>query len=335
MSGGELQLGFPWALLLLVLPLLVRLLPAHRQARESVRAPFFRDLARVAGLEPSPGAVALSRTLWQRILVPLGWLLVVTALARPQWVEEPMTQIESARDLMLSVDLSGSMETRDFEQPDGRLVDRLTAVKLVLDDFVSRREADRLGLILFGSAAFLQVPFTLDHAVFRDLLEEAQIGVAGPHTMLGDSIGLAIKAFEASEAEQRVVILLTDGNDTQSKVPPVKAAELAARKDITIHTIGVGDPAAAGEAPLDEQTLREVARLTGGQYFRARDLGELEEVYERLDALEPLDYEAFSYRPRHELYAWPLGAFLALVLGYHLLNLLRTLRARRPGQEAA
>lgn len=308
----------PWLFLLLPLPLLVRfVLSAYREGKESVRAPFFEELARQAEITPSSGAVVLRRNLGQWILLPLCWILVVSALARPQWVGEPIVEIESARDLMLAVDLSGSMETADFVDDEGNRVDRLTAVKSVLEDFVAQRKTDRLGLILFGNAAFLQVPFTLDHEVFLGLLDEAQIGMAGPQTMMGDALGLAIKAFQASEAEQRTLLLLTDGNDTGSKVPPAKAAEIAAQHEITIYTIGVGDPEAAGEAPLDEATLREISRLTGGRFFRANDREQLEGVYRELDLLEPLDYESTSYRPKDELYFWPIIAVLVLILGYH------------------
>lgn len=313
------EFAYPWLLILLPAPLLVRwLVTPYRQPKDSVRAPFFQELAAQAGLEPSSGAVIPRRNLGQKLLLPLCWLLLGLAVARPQWVDDPITQIESARDLMLAVDLSGSMETADFLDPEEERIDRLSAVKLVLEDFVAKRETDRLGLILFGNAAFIQVPFTLDHEVFLQLLDEAQIGMAGPQTMIGDAIGLGIKAFEASEADQRVQILLTDGNDTGSKVPPIKAADIAAGNDITLYTIGVGDPAAAGEAPLDEATLGQIASATGGRYFRATDLEELDEVYRQLDELEPLDFETFSYRPRHELYQWLVGAFVVLLLGYHL-----------------
>jgi Ca-activated chloride channel family protein len=263
--------------------------------------------------------VILRRTLFQVLLLPLCWLLLVTALAAPQWVENPIEQIESARDLMLAVDLSGSMETRDFSGEGDVPVDRLTAVKTVLADFVSQRVTDRLGLILFGNAAFLQVPFTMDHETFATLLDEAQIRMAGPRTMLGDAVGLAIRVFEESEAEQRLLILLTDGNDTGSRIPPVKAAEIAATHGITIHVIGVGDPQAAGEAPLDEETLKQMASATGGRFFLASDSSKLENVYEEIDALEPQEFESFSYRPKRPLFHWPLGAALVLLMTYHLL----------------
>jgi len=270
----------------------------------------------------------LRRNLGQRLLLPLAWLLVVLAVARPQWVGEPIEKIESARDLMLVVDLSTSMETKDFVDQEGQTIDRLSGVKSVLRDFVEARGTDRLGLIVFGQAAFLQVPFTLDHEVFQELLDELQIGMAGPRTMIGDAIGLAIRAFEASEAEERLAILLTDGNDTESKVPPPKAADLAAAAGITLYAIGVGDPAGAGEAPLDEDALRAVAETTGGRFFRAEDRADLAEVYREIDALEPLEFEAFSYRPTFELYHWPLGGLVAVTLAYHLAMAAGTLRRR-------
>ena len=323
-----LQLAHPWLLLLLPLPFLVRLLPAFAESKEAVRAPFFDRLVEQTGQRPSAGAVVLRRNLGQRLLLPLAWLLVVLAVARPQWVGEPIEKIESARDLMLVVDLSTSMETKDFVDQEGQTIDRLSGVKSVLRDFVEARGTDRLGLIVFGQAAFLQVPFTLDHEVFQELLDELQIGMAGPRTMIGDAIGLAIRAFEASEAEERLAILLTDGNDTESKVPPPKAADLAAAAGITLYAIGVGDPAGAGEAPLDEDALRAVAETTGGRFFRAEDRADLAEVYREIDALEPLEFEAFSYRPTFELYHWPLGGLVAVTLAYHLAMAAGTLRRR-------
>ncbi|MEN8165289.1 MAG: VWA domain-containing protein [Acidobacteriota bacterium] len=319
----------PWLFGLLFLPLIVRVLPAFREEKESVKAPFFDAVVREAELTPTSGAVVLRRSIVQWLVLALSWVLVVTALARPQWVEDPIEEIESARDLMLAVDLSGSMETMDFIDDDGNRVDRLTAVKAVLADFVAQRETDRMGLILFGNAAFLQVPFTLDHNVFLGLLDEAQIGMAGPQTMLGDALGLAIKAYEASEAEQKTLILLTDGNDTGSTVPPVKAAEIAAQHEITIYTIGVGDPAAAGEAPLDEATLRGISKTTGGRYFSADDREQLQDVSRELDELEPLQFESNTFRPTTELYFWPVIVMLVLILGYHGLMGFGTLVGRR------
>lgn len=325
-----LSIEHPWLALLVVLPMLIRLLPAHREARASVRAPFFDEVVRQLGRRPEAGAVELRKNRAQLLLAPLVWVLVIAALMRPQWVGEPIVEIESARDLMLVVDLSGSMDTADFTASDGARLTRLGAVKAVLADFATQRQTDRLGLIVFGDAAFVQVPFTLDHEVFLQLLEETTVGMAGPRTMLGDALGLAVKAFDASEADTRTVVLLTDGNDTGSKVPPAKAARLAAERGLTVYVIGVGDPAATGEAPLDEAVLGEIADLTGGVYFRAEDRDGLAGVSRRIDKLEPLEYESTSFRPKWELYPWPLAAALALILVYHLAMAARTLLTRTP-----
>jgi Ca-activated chloride channel family protein len=222
------------------------------------------------------------------------------------------------------------MDTRDFVDPEGNRIDRLEAVKQVLDDFIARREGDRIGLIVFGDAAHLQVPFTLDHDTCRLLLDQTRIGMVGQQTMLGDAIGLAIQLFEAGEAEERVLILLTDGNDTGSKVPPTKAARIAADRGVTIHTVGVGDPAASGDDLVDVEALQGVASVTGGQAFMAENRSELEEIYAQLDAIEPQEINTLSYRPRTPLFQYPVGAATVLIFVYHLIMALAaSLRRRR------
>ena len=313
-----LELNYPWVLILLPLPLLLRrLMPQHREARQAVRAPFFDDLVALTGQQPSTGAVVMKQPLIQRVSVVLAWILAVLALTRPQWIEDPITKVVPTRDLLLAVDLSGSMDTTDFTDAEGKKIDRLAAVKLVLDEFLEKRKEDRVGLIFFGSAAFVQAPFTEDLNVCRVLLDEAQVRMAGPQTMLGDSIGLAITMFERSELQERVLILLTDGNDTGSQVPPVKAADIAKDNDITIHAVAVGDPLAAGEEKLDEETLRAVASKTGGGYFWAGNREELSNIYKRLDEMDTREIETISHRPKRDLFYWPLGAMVVLSILYH------------------
>jgi len=220
------------------------------------------------------------------------------------------------RDLLVAVDLSGSMEAQDFTDKEGNTVDRLTAVKEVLDTFFARRDGDRVGLILFGSAAFVQVPFTDDLEVVRELLKEAQIRMLGPRTMLGDAMGLAINLFERSEVEERVLIVLTDGNDTGSLVPPERAAEIARDNGVVVYTVAIGDPAAIGEQALDEKTLENIATITGGAYFHANDRQELEDIYTRLDEVNPRQVETQSYRPLTDLFEWPLAVSMLLTLFY-------------------
>lgn len=331
------EFDYPWAFLALVLPLIAwRALPAYRKRFESVRVPAFERVAAATGQQPSRGGVVLRRNLFQWLVAPLTWLLLVTALARPQYVEPPLIKTEAARDLMLAVDLSGSMETTDMTDPDGGRISRLETVKQVLDDFIDRREADRIGIVVFGTQAFVQTPFTTDHDLLHTLLDQVQPRMAGPQTMIGDAIGTAVKAFENSTARDKVAILLTDGNDTDSKVPPKKAAEIAADDDVTIYTVAVGDPTTVGEAQMDMETLDTIASTTGGSAFRADDRDQLEEIYRQIDALTPEQIDSISYRPTRPLFHWPVGGALLLILTYHLgLSLydgFRRLRTRSQGQ---
>lgn len=331
------ELAHPWALLLLPLPLLMRLLPPYRETRDSVRVPFFDKLLALSEQRPQSGAMILRRDRAQRLLVGCMWVCLVLAAAKPQWVGPPVEQQKSGRDLMIAVDLSGSMETRDFTLPDGAEVDRLTAVRAVLDDLAAQRVSDRLGLIVFGSAAYLQAPFTDDHGVWSQLLAETAIGMAGQSTVFGDAIGLAIKLFLESDSRHRVLIVLTDGNDTGSTVPPVDAARVAAASDIRIYLIAVGDPASAGEEALDMETIQRVAELTGGRAFQALDREQLRAAYDAIDALEPAEYESVSFRPKRSVHWVPVGLALLLYSLYHGWWTWQTWRAlrRREGAGAA
>ncbi len=324
-------LAYPWLLPLILLPLILRLiLPPYREPRQAIRTPWFERTAKITGAEPGEGAV-VATTSWIRLLFQwLLWSLLVLALARPQFLEPPIRRVEPTRDLMLLVDLSGSMEAEDFTNAAGERVDRLTAVKEVLDEFLTRREGDRVGLIVFGNAAFVQVPFTQDLDACRMLLEETAVRMAGPRTAFGDAIGLGITLFERSEVEDRVMIALTDGNDTGSKIPPVEAAKIARDNEIRIHVVGIGDPSSVGEQAFDEEALQAVADTTGGRYFFAQDRHELESIYSELDRLGTRDVEAETYRPRLDRYHWPLAVVLILGLLQHAGLLARNVwRARR------
>ncbi|MDH4021191.1 MAG: VWA domain-containing protein [Xanthomonadales bacterium] len=315
-----LTIAYPWLFLLLPLPWLVRkLLPTHNERKAAVRVPFLQRLSRLAGLQPGSGVAVTRRPLSQWLMLSLTWSLIVVAITRPQWLEEPIIKELPMRDLLVAVDLSGSMEAQDFTDSEGNSVDRLTAVKEVLDTFFARRDGDRVGLILFGSAAFVQVPFTDDLEVVRELLKEAQIRMLGPRTMLGDAMGLSINLFERSEVEERVLIVLTDGNDTGSLVPPERAAEIARDNGVVVYTVAIGDPAAVGEQALDEKTLENIADITGGGYFHANDRQELEAIYTRLDEVNPRQVETQSYRPLIDLFEWPLAASMLLTLFYIML----------------
>ncbi|WP_144107877.1 vWA domain-containing protein [Paraburkholderia sp. BCC1886] len=333
------KFDFPWLFALLPLPLVVWwLVPAYRSRSAAVRVPFFHEMAEAAGEKPAPGGVRLRRHWLQRLLLPLLWGLLVLAAARPVYVEAPIVHEEPARDLMLAIDLSGSMQTRDFVDPAGERMDRLSAVKRVVADFIARRKSDRIGLVVFGDAAYPQAPLTLDHDAVQILLAQMQIGMAGPRTAIGDAIGLTVKLMERSPAPEKVLILLSDGNDTASAIPPERAAGIARNHGLVIHTIGIGDPDTTGEDKVDLDALAHIASLTGGRSFRA--LGreqDLADVYATLDRLTPAKVRRESYRPQREYYWVPVAAAATLLALYHLIALaFAWLRApRRPGDASS
>ncbi|MDJ0882462.1 MAG: VWA domain-containing protein [Gammaproteobacteria bacterium] len=318
------MLDFQWplAFLLLPLPLLIRyvLPPAKINQQAALRVPQLEDFQSLSG-----GTPLLRNNQWMLSLLVLCWLLLVSATARPQWVGDQIEIPVSGRDLMLAVDLSGSMQIEDFNIK-GRNVDRLTATKYVAQDFISRREGDRLGLILFGRNAYLQTPLTFDLTTVNTLLMEAVIGLAGKETAIGDAIGLAVKRLKDNTESSRILILLTDGANTAGEVSPLKAAELAASNGLKIYTIGIGADEMIRESlfgrqrinpsqDLDEKTLTAIAEATGGLYFRARDTAELDRIYQRLDELEPVEVDKKTLRPVQSLFMWPLGfVFLCSLL---------------------
>ena len=310
---------YPWAFVLIFLPILVTLLaPAYKERKSSIKVPYFARLVDVTGEKPQSGAVLLNRNNLQRLLVAFSWLCIVTAIAKPEMIGAPINQEKSARDLMIAVDLSGSMSVEDFTLPETKdeteKVNRLVAVKHVLNTFVKGREHDRLGLILFGDVPYLQAPFTDDIATWQALLNESDIGMAGQSTAFGDAIGLAISVFEQSDTQNRVLIVLTDGNDTASKVPPVEAAKVAAAHDIKIYTIAIGDPSAVGEEKVDLKVLKEMAELTQGKSFQALNSEELLTVYAEIDKLEPQQFDSLSFRPRVSIHHYPIALFFSIYL---------------------
>jgi Ca-activated chloride channel homolog len=324
------ELLWPWALALAPLPLLVRrFLAPLEQPLAALTVP---AISRFRG---GDGAVRPTRRPLRALLVLwLAWLALVAAVARPQWIGEPVSLPSSGRDLMLAVDLSGSMGTEDM-QLHNQVVNRLVVVKDVVGRFIERRTGDRVGLILFGTNAYVQAPLTYDLATVNRLLVDAPIGIAGGRTAIGDAIGLGVKLLRQRPAEERVLILLTDGASNSGEVTPEHAAALAKASGIRIYTVGVGAdamrmPGLFGaltggiinpSAEMDEASLTDIAALTGGRYFRAQNTQELEEIYTLLDQLEPVEQDPQTYRPTIALYHWPFG-FAWLLIG--LLVLLRT-----------
>jgi Ca-activated chloride channel family protein len=314
------QLEWPWVLALLPLPLLVYwLLPAQSSPRQAaLRVPLIDDF-RLGG----EAAESVTPRRWRQWLSLLAWILLVLAASRPQWSGEAVAIAVSGRDLVLAVDLSDSMRTADFII-EGKQVNRLYATKLVASDFIERRRGDRLGLILFGTQAYLQAPLTFDSKTVNRLLQEAAIGLAGERTAIGDAIGLALKRLDLESDNSHVLVLMTDGANTAGEVTPLKAAQIAAERGLKIYTIGIGadeqiESSWFGQrrvnpsAQLDEKTLREIAQISGGRYFRARDSEELADIYRLLDELEPLPRDTDHLRPVRPLFMWPLALALFIV----------------------
>jgi Ca-activated chloride channel homolog len=309
--------AWPWAFALLPLPLLMRWWPRRAGAAAVLRVPYAAP--ELQAIAQAPGGWALQPGRW---LAWLGWALLCTALARPQQLGEPVMPQQQARQMMLAVDLSGSMSEPDMELG-GRVVDRLTAAKAVLADFLERRQGDRVGLLVFGQRAYALTPLTADLASVRDQLRDSVVGLAGRETALGDAIALSVKRLREQPQGQRVVIVLTDGVNTAGALQPTKAAELAKAEGVRVHTIAFGGSGGysmfgiqvqpGGDDQIDETTLRRIASETGGQFFRARDTAELAGIYAELDRLEPVKSAAPAVQPRIERYPWPLAA--ALLVG--------------------
>jgi Ca-activated chloride channel family protein len=327
-----LTLAWAWLLLLLPLPWLVRrwLSAAPRAGLQALKVPWFAMMtASRSGWMKKPVMAALAG---------LAWTLLLLAAARPQWVGEIETMPVSGRDLLLAVDISGSMDTQDMIL-DRKAVNRLAVVKKVAGEFIQRRRGDRVGLVLFGSRAYLQTPLTFDTETTAILLDESEIGLAGRETAIGDAIGLAVKRLRDDAASERVLVLLTDGANTSGEVQPMQATQFAAREGMTIYTVGVGADEMMVQdffgsrlvnpsADLDEDTLKAIAELTGGAYFRARDARALAEIYEQLDELEPVESDQEAIRPVDELFFWPLSIAFLLVLAALLYAMLPGMRRR-------
>lgn len=310
------DLALPWALAALPLPLLARvLLPPAREHGAALRIPFFRALA-AADARGRPGAGWRSRAVVASKLV--AWILLVVAAAQPRWLGPPQPVPTTGRDLMLALDLSGSMRTPDFEVR-GRPVERFEVVRAVAREFALARHGDRVGLVLFGTRAFLQAPLTPDLATVAKLLDESEVGLAGEETAIGDALGLAVKHLRERPEGERVLVLLSDGESNAGVLDPIKAAALARDAGVKVYTIGIGNGDAslarqlgAPAAGADERTLRAIAQQTGGRFFRADDTESLVSIYREIDGLEPTRGDPATVRPVRALFAWPLGAALAI-----------------------
>lgn len=315
------MIDFAWLWLGLVwpLPLLYRW---FRRSYQRQQQPLL--ITQLPPIESAQLAPRGSRLLyWGGLLV---WSLLVVALMRPQWLGEPIAASNEAREMMLAVDLSGSMEIADM-QINGEQVDRLTMLKQVMNDFIDRRVGDRLGLILFADTAYVQAPMTFDRHTVKTMLDETVLRLIGERTAIGDAIALSVKRFAAREQSNKILVLVTDGQNTAGNVSPEQALQLAKYNGVKIYTIGVGAEEIVVDGffgqrrvnpsrDLDENMLRQLADETGGRYFRARSTNELEQIYQQLDSYEPVPGDNQLRRPQTALYHWPLAsAWLLLLLG--------------------
>jgi len=316
------SLVWPWMLALGPLPWLVRrwASPAPEQATAALRVPHFQDMVQLQSVRKVGNVQSRSSMwFWSSIVI---WLLLLLAAARPQWTGEPIGLPTSGRDLMLAVDISGSMAIPDFSI-NGQEVTRLAVVKRAAGEFIARRTGDRVALIVFGSQAYVQTPLTFDRDTVNTMLQETEIGLAGKETAIGDAIGLAVKRLKEQPAGSRVLVLLTDGANTAGEVSPKQAGDLAKEQGLRIYTIGVGADRMEVDSlfgsrtvnpsrDLDENTLRHLAQSTGGLYLRAKNTEALANVYTELDRLEPASTDTELFRPKTELFIWPLSLALAL-----------------------
>lgn len=338
----NMSLEYPWMLLLLILPFIIfKASPAYRQPAASIYLPFFSRIVAATGQAPTSGSQIKQRKRIQALALLLSWFIITLCIARPVLIGEPIVTQKTGRDMMIAVDLSQSMEQKDYLLPsnessqDGQLkaaseVSRLVALKSLLSSFSQQRDGDRLGLIVFGSGAYLQVPFTEDIRLWQTLLEQMDTQMAGPATAIGDAIGLSIRAFERSNTSQRILLLVTDGSDTSSRLDPVDAARVAAAEGIEIFTLGMGSIDTEGEDQVDFNTLNKIAKITNGRAFEGNSSTAIAEILAQIDTIAPAKYQQNSFQPKSDLYPWLLGPMLVIYICVWLsLTISAAVRVRR------
>ena len=313
------EIANAWIFVLVPLPiLLLWILPALKKRRTALLNPSYFELSGVEGVVPKKAAWISKRNWFNWLVVVLVWLSILGALSSPQLVGEPKMKIKTARSFLIAADISFSMDIKDWKI-DGERVSRWEAIKVLMKDFVQTRKSDQIGLIFFGTNAYLQAPLTTDLEIIEWMLEETEVGMAGQMTGIGNAIGMAMKVFEKDTIEEKVLFLLTDGVDSGSEITPLDAAGLAKQDSVTIYTLGIGDPSGTN-SDLDERTLKEIASITGGKYFQAMDERQVKAVYDEINKLKPLEYEEESYVPTVLLYYYPLAFGLALVIVWSVVR---------------
>lgn len=323
------EFEFPWIFFIIPLPFLIyAFLPPCAPARgPALKLPFYQHLSALS----APTGFSFSKKKFSYFF--LIWSLLIIAFANPRWVGEARPFAQESHHLMLALDLSGSMQLPDM-QIQGQRATRLDVIKNAAADFIQKRSQDKIGLVLFGTRAYLQTPLTYDHVSLLSRLEEASVGLAGPATSIGDAIGLSIKHLKTLATKKgRSIILLTDGANTAGALPPLKAAELAKLEGIKIYTIGLeGEEQLRrgsslffqnlGRTELDEKTLKQIAKITEGKYFPANNLASLQKIYEKINKLEASSELSLPHLPEKTYYIWPLALALLLLVSIYLKQLL-------------
>jgi len=318
------EIANKWVLLLAPLPILIYLvLPALRKRRSALLTPGFNRLTEYSGQHPRSRAWVSRRNVFQWTALVLCWLMLIAAASGPQLVGKPDKKIKTVRSFLVTADISFSMNERDWVV-NNKTHSRWDAVKILMKDFVSERKSDQIGLIFFGSHAYLQAPLTTDLQSIEWFLDQSEVGMAGQMTSLGEAIGFGLKVFKEDTLKQKVMLLLTDGVDTGEDISPLDAAQMAKQDSIIIYTLGIGSTKPSTYT-LDEQMLKDIAAVTGGKYFYAKDEDHLKEVYATLNTMEPVKYEEETYKPTVQLYYYPLAIAALLGLVFHLLRSFKSL----------
>ncbi|WP_298534134.1 VWA domain-containing protein [uncultured Algibacter sp.] len=310
------QFAYPYVAFLAVLPILIYwILPAIKNRSTALIYPYFDASSKTANQKPKKASHIKNRSWFSSFCMFIIWLLLLSAMASPELVGKPERKVKTSRNFLILADLSFSMANNDW-MINNKKVTRWEAVKNIMQDFIVKRESDKMGLIFFASNAYIQAPFTTDLKTVQTMLDEADVGMAGQMTNIGKAIVKGMDMFERDTIPNKVILLLTDGVDSGMDILPLDAANMAKKDSTIIYTVGIGDPGNLG-SDLDERTLTEIAELTKGQYFRAKDTEALENIYAELEKLEPVEYEEESYTPKTLLYYYPLGA--ALIFGFVLI----------------
>jgi Ca-activated chloride channel family protein len=323
------EIAHLWVFWLIPLPIIIYWIfpPLHLKSA-SLSIPNFKKVQEYTGEKPRNSAMVKRKNFFSIALLFIVWVLLLGALSSPQLVADPEMKVKTSRNFLIVSDISFSMAEKDWFDA-GQRVRRWDGVKNVMHDFISKREGDRMGLIFFGSSAYIQAPFTSDLQTVDMMLEEADVGMAGQMTNIGKAIVKGVEMFAQDTIKTKVMLLLTDGIDSGTDILPLDAADLAKKDSILVYTIGIGDPN-KGNSDLDEETLTEISEMTNAQYFRASDADRLNEIYTELNALEPIEYEEEEFKPKTLLYYYPLSLALFLAIFHSLvLSLLKMARHKR------